>query len=166
MTLTLALSKQAKQLLKGDCSDTKLDLVPSHLDLVPGHVVPIHMPSNNNCHSLALNITLRIYDLVPVDLVPVDLGLEYMVKGMLVQNYSIDTIHLVPDVIGTKCNWYQMQLVLNAIGTKCNWYQMQLVPNAIGTKCNWHQMQLVPNELVPDQNNNYLNNFHVIHFTL
>ena len=102
-------------LAKGDCSDTKLDLVPSHLDLVPGHVVPIHMPSNKNCHSLALNLTLTIYDLVPVDL-----GLEYMVKGMLVQNYSIDTIHLVPDVIGTKCNWYQRQLVPNAIGTKCN----------------------------------------------
>ena len=74
-----------------------MDLVPSHLDLVPGHVVPIHMPSNKNCHSLPLNLMLTIYDLVPGDL-----ALEYMVKDMLVQNHSIDTIHLVPNAIGTK----------------------------------------------------------------
>ena len=79
-----------------------MDLVSSHLDLVPGHVVPIHMPSNKNCHSLPLNLMLTIYDLVQGDLVPGDLALEYMVKDMLVQNHSIDTIHLVPNAIGTK----------------------------------------------------------------
>ena len=76
----------------------KLDFVPIHLDLVSGHVVPIHMPSNKNCHSLPVNLMLTIYDLVAGDL-----ALEYMVKEVLVQ--KLFNQHNTPN---TNCNLYQM----------------------------------------------------------